>query len=321
MIIMSLAFVCTLGMAKSMATSFLMYVILKFVLCLCTPGSFTTLFIMTVEWVIPAKRALAGMLICVAYSFGQILLGFVAAYINNFRVLLRVLYAPAFIVIGYMWLVPESLRWMHNKGQHERVRNTIEQAARLNKVTLSEQTLQELENSIKLANSVDRDIVKPHKGSIFTSKRLFCRLLICVYCMFTNSGIYFGLNVHSQLLSGNKYFNYIVVNLVEIPANVIAYFIMTRSGRRLPFSLSLITTAILCVGAELVPESQYADAIRLTLCMASKLSITVSYSIAFVYISEMFPTQLRQSFMNSCYAMACVGSMLAPQIRLLVRKV
>lgn len=330
MIIISLFFVCTLGMAKSFATSYVMYAILKFALCLCTPGAFTTLFIMTVEWVVPSNRVLAGLLICLGYSFGQISLGCIAAYVLNFRWLLRVLYAPAYIVLGYMWLVPESLHWMHNKGQHERVRRTIEQAASLNQVTLSEQTMLELNKSIELAQTRSANVVEDGLKSsptsnlkigqtIFTSKRLFGRLLICVFVMFTMSMIYTGLNVHSQTLEGSRFSNYILVNLVEIPANIIAYFVMIKSGRRMPFSLSLITTGLLCIASELIPESHpMVASIRLILCMASKLSVTVCYSIAFVYISELFPTQLRQSFMNGCYAMSCMGSMLAPQIRLLV---
>lgn len=329
MITMSLIFVCTIGMAKSFATSYIMYVILKFCLCLCTPGSFTTLFIMTVEWVVPKKRVLAGIVMCLGYSIGQIGLGCIASYVTNFRYLLRVLYAPAFIVLSYMWVVPESLHWMYNKGQHERVRSTIEQAATLNKVILSEQTLHDLNQSIEMAerkNATLEDGAKVKSTSklaigetIFTSRILFCRLLICVYVMFTNSMIYTGLNVHSQTLEGSKFTNYILVNMVEIPGNIIAYFVMVRSGRRLPFSLSVIGTGLLCFASEMVPSSHpHVGTIRLGLCMASKLSATVSYSIAFVYISEMFPTQLRQSFMNGCYAMSCVGSMVAPQIRLMV---
>lgn len=329
MIMISLTFVCTIGMAKSFATSYIMYVILKFSLCLCTPGAFTTLFIMTVEWVVPKRRVLAGILICLGYSVGQILLGCLAAVVPNFRWLLRVLYAPAYIVLGYMWVVPESLHWMYNKGQHERVRKTIEKAACLNNVTLSEQTLRELNMSIELAQKKSDNAEEGLKNksesesklgqTIFTSKRLFCRLLICVFVMFTNSMIYTGLNVHSQSLSGSKFSNYILVNMVEIPGNISAYFFMIRSGRRLPFSISVIGTGLLCFASEMVPSSlEHFEIIKLVLCMASKLSVTVSYSIAFVYISEMFPTQLRQSFMNGCYAMSCMGSMVAPQIRLMV---
>lgn len=350
MIASSLFFVCTVGIGKSFASSYIMFVCFEFLLCLCTPGSFTTLFIMMIEWVVPEKRVLGGTYICIAYSIGQIMLGVVSANISSFRNLLRVIYAPAFVVLGYMCLVPESVRWLNSKGHYERVQRTIERAARVNGVTLSERSLAFLQRNNKgVAELIDghiqvvtldvdklqqqhekHELKQQHRPlenttktqTIFTSRRLFLRLLICVYCMFSNSAIYIGLNVHSVFLtgSGSKHFNYIAVNLIEVPANIIAYFIMVRMGRRLPFSCSLIATAVLCLMAEHVPVFEYEHALRLGLFVASKLCITVSYSIVFVYISEMFPTCLRQSFMNSCYAMSCMGSMTAPQIALLVSR-
>lgn len=339
MIASALCFVCTLGIGKSFATSYVMYVCFEFFLCLCTPGSFTTLFIMMIEWVVPDNRVFGGTIICIGYSIGQILLGVVAANVWSFRTLLRVIYAPAFVVLGYMFLVPESVRWQNSKGHHGRVRRTIERAARINKVTLSERAMMFLNRHevdgksalamTDLAGGENREASTNHKQdaidssssrqTIFTSRRLFVRLLICAFCMFSNSAIYIGLNVHSVFLDGSKHFNYIAVNLIEVPANIITYFIMIRMGRRLPFSVSLLATGVLCLMAEHVPEFEYEHATRLALFVASKLCITISYSIVFVYISEMFPTCLRQSFMNSCYAMSCVGSMTAPQIALLVR--
>lgn len=339
MIASALFFVCTLGIAKSFATSYIMFVLFEFLLCLCTPGSFTTLFIMMIEWVVPEKRVIGGTFICIAYSVGQILLGVVSASMWSFRSLLRTIYAPAYLVLAYMWLVPESVRWLNSKGHNGRVRRTIEQAAAVNNIRLSERAMVFLnrndagavgdgelgapatemtvgEDGAKQPVDAEQPVVG--RQTIFTSRRLFVRLLICVFCMFSNSAIYIGLNVHSVSLSGSsKHFNYIAVNVIEVPANIVSYFIMMRMGRRLPFACSLMATAVLCLMAEHVPVFEYEHALRLALFVASKLCITISYSIVFVYISEMFPTCLRQSFMNSCYAMSCMGSMTAPQIALL----
>lgn len=323
----ALVSVSTLGIVKSFATSYTMFVSFELLLCLCTPGAFHTLFIMMVEWVVPEKRILGGTFVCIAYSLGQIALGVVSAYVTNFRWFLRAIYAPALLVLSYIWLVPESVRWMHSKGMHKRVHCVIQKAANMNGVILSKKADMYLRNArdgaeaLKKCRKMDPVAVsEPKSQTIFTSRRLFVRMMICAFCMFANNAIYIGLNVHSVFLAGSnsKHFNYIAVNIIEVPANIISYYVMLGMGRRLPFSCSLLATAVLCMMAEHVPAFEYESALRLALFVASKLFITVSESIVMMYVSEMFPTCLRQSYMNSIYAISCLGSMSAPQIALLV---
>jgi hypothetical protein len=59
---------------------------------------------------------------------------------------------------------------------------------------------------------------------------------------------------------------------------------------------------------------------RLLLFLAGKFAITISYTVMYVYNAELFPTQLRHSLLGACVMFGQIGSILAPQTPLLVRK-
>lgn len=49
----------------------------------------------------------------------------------------------------------------------------------------------------------------------------------------------------------------------------------------------------------------------------SKMAISLSFSTLYIYTAEIFPTNLRQSFISFCSMVGRFGSMLAPQMPLL----
>lgn len=52
--------------------------------------------------------------------------------------------------------------------------------------------------------------------------------------------------------------------------------------------------------------------------LVGKFGATAAFTNVYVITSEMFPTNLRQSFMATCSTFARIGSMIAPQMPLLV---
>lgn len=55
------------------------------------------------------------------------------------------------------------------------------------------------------------------------SKTLMIRFVILIYNWITNAFVYYGLSLNSTSLSGNKYLNYALVCLIEIPGYTLAW--------------------------------------------------------------------------------------------------
>jgi hypothetical protein len=68
-----------------------------------------------------------------------------------------------------------------------------------------------------------------------------------------NAFVYYGMSVNSTSLGGNKYLNFALVCLVEIPGYTIAWIAMNRLGRRWSLCGSLLLCAATCVAAVFVP--------------------------------------------------------------------
>jgi hypothetical protein len=69
-----------------------------------------------------------------------------------------------------------------------------------------------------------------------------------------NAFVYYGMSVNSTSLGGNKYLNFALVCLVEIPGYTLAWIAMNRLGRRWALCGSLLLCTATCVAAVFVPE-------------------------------------------------------------------
>ena len=323
----------TAGLIKSFSTSYLMFAVMEFVTSLLSSGTYMTAFIMSIEMSGPNNRVFGGSLISGFYSASQVLAGILAMYIHNFRTLLQVMFSPIIILFFYAWMIPESMRWLISNGKLAEARKIILKAAKTNNVTLSDTTLQSLyennplmpyseltklkENGIQPECNGTPRVRESYSLTIAMKSRvMISRLINCLFCWFTNSLIYFGMNVNSVELAGNKYLNYILVNLVELPTVMFANQLMNRFGRKFTLITSMIVSGVACVSSELVPQD--AAVARLILFIIGKCGVTVSFTILYFYTSELFPTCLRHSFLNACSTSGSLGSIIAPQTPLLV---
>lgn len=60
------------------------------------------------ELVTPRLRTISGTILNCFYALGGIYLGLIAMWFRNYKVLLLITYAPAFVVLSYTYLLPQS---------------------------------------------------------------------------------------------------------------------------------------------------------------------------------------------------------------------
>ncbi len=255
------------------------------------------------------------------FSIGQILLAVVAMNVSNFRDLLRILYILVLMTLSYLWLVPESVRWLYSVGEYQKAKQIIRLTAKVNNSQMSDQTIASLDDhKFEGKPLLDRKSeMKAAKGpmmSVIRSKILMLRLVNCCYCFFTNALIFYGLSVSATDLPGDKYINLMLAALMEIPGNLATHFVLKKISRKWALAVSMIFCGVFCVSSELL--SDYNATWRLILFLLGKCTVSFSFTILSMYVTEMFPTNCRMRLFNICKTWAAIGNILAPQIPLLV---
>lgn len=318
------------GIITSLSVSYTMFATMQFVTAMVSSGTFMTVFVLSIESSGPGQRVFIGTLLSAVYSFGQGMAGMLASQVLNFRTYMQLLFAPSFVVMLLIWWVPESMRWLLAKERVREARTILVKAAKVNGVQLSEKTQQLLLEHSTLPDIQDLAVndkmlpvpamdTPPYRNPFVTvmrSRMLILRLLNCLFSWFTNSLIYYGMNIHAVALAGSKYTNFILVNLVEVPAIFAAYYLMERYGRNRILSAFLAINGVACLLSEFV-VSDASTASRLLLYIVGKCGVTVSFTVLYVYTTELFPTAMRQTFMNTCSTVGAIGSMIAPLTPLL----
>lgn len=120
----------------------------------------------------------------VTYTLGGTLVGVVAMYIHNFRVLMWIFYIPGLLTFVCLWLVPESARWLLATGRIDRAINTLKCIAKFNGRELSEKTIDAIKFKYTAAandNLVENQSVAQSLWMVFKSKKLCLRFFSCCY--------------------------------------------------------------------------------------------------------------------------------------------
>lgn len=152
---------------------------------------------------------------------------------------------------------------------------------------------------------------------VFQSRVLLLRLFVCCCCSMVNMFVFYGLSLNSVTVAGNKYLNFILVSLIELPGYLATYLSMDRLGRKVTLCVSLAFSGTCCMAYIFISTDM--EWMRLILFMAGKFGITISFTVMYVYATEMFPTQLRHSLLGTCSMFGGLGITVAPQTPLLAR--
>ncbi|XP_028407609.1 solute carrier family 22 member 15-like isoform X2 [Dendronephthya gigantea] len=135
---------------------------------------------------------------------------------------------------------------------------------------------------------------------------------------------YYGVSLNISSLAGNKYLNFFIGGTLELIPYFLTVFITERFGRRKPLCTYLMIGAVMNITAGVLSEKAADnDALQdLTTALAiiGRIGFSGSFSVLFIYTSELFPTEIRNVGLGACMSWTRFGGMIAPQILLLGEK-
>lgn len=334
--IVCIVFMAITGILQGLAWNYDSFLIFAFLNAVGTSAVYPLAFIIGVEMVGPKRREMSSIVLNYFYAVGEAVVGLAAWLIPNWQLLQIVLSAPPLICIVYYWMVPESVRWLIAREDLQKAKKIITRAAKVNKRELSEALLDSFEksptltekngDSSKSAQETSEKKINSYESNnrgeiygavrdVFKSKTLLLRYAVLMYIWGVNALVFYGLSLNSTNLSGNKYMNFALVCLVEIPGYSLAWVMLNKFGRRLSLTGSLLLCAVTCVAGGYV--AKYNEWAVITLFLLGKLGITSSFAVLYTYTAEMMPTVIRSGGVGCMSTFARFGAMLAPFVPLL----
>ncbi|XP_065369678.1 organic cation transporter protein isoform X2 [Calliphora vicina] len=323
--IICIIFMAITGVGQGLAWDYNSFLIFAFLNAVGTSGVYPLAFIIGVEMVGPKKREMSSIVLNYFYAVGEALVGLTAWLLHDWQLLQYALSIPPLFFIVYYWLVPESVRWLIARNRKEKAGEIIRKAAQINRKELSVALLANFQMETPIETTIDgdsKDKLKVEKYEIwlavkevFKSKSLMFRYTIMLYIWAINSVVYYGLSLNSTNLSGNKYFNFALVCLIEIPGYTLAWFSLNKFGRRISLTGSLFLCAITCVAGGYITKG--SNWLIIVLFLIGKLGITSSFAVIYAYTAEMMPTVIRSGGVGVMSTFARFGAMLAPFVPLL----
>ncbi|XP_046875878.1 solute carrier family 22 member 13 isoform X6 [Hypomesus transpacificus] len=260
------------------------------------------------EWTCTKRRMLAGIITDYAFGFGYMLVAGIAFFIRDWRKLQLAISAPGFLLIFYIWVLPNSARWLLANDRQEEAIALLRKAALVNGRVFPP-TVQ-----MERCQMAARGRQSFSAADLVRTPQMRKRALILFYVWFVNVLVYYGLSLGVSRLGTDLYLTQFVFGVIEIPARSLVLLFLPFS-RRLTQSAFLALGGVACLLTLLVPEEH--PNLRTALAMVGKFGITASFAVIYVYSAELFPTVLRQTGIGVSSMFARMGGVLAPVINML----
>ncbi|XP_033105734.1 organic cation transporter protein-like [Anneissia japonica] len=327
---MGLIGVIVTGVIITFVHNYIAFVIIWFVVAMCIMATMTCTFILLLELFPPKQRAIACCISTIAWGIGLCLVTPIAYWFQNWRHFQLAITLPMILFLPLWWFVVESPRWLHTKGRHSDVRKIIEKMGKFNGVDcafLDESASNGQKSLLVLDQTAPEDTFNDKSKSHRKTYSLFDTLrtpnlrkytIIMFFMWLVNSLVYYGLALNSSSLAGDRFLNFFILGLAEVPAYVFGLWALQRYGRRRLLLCFHVIASVACILTIAIPpksgDGKNLSVLITTSAFIGKLSITLTYTIVWIFSSEIFPTVIRTIGIGECSMMARIGGICAPYV-------
>ena len=116
---------CVIGIALHFVRRLVVFMGLRCIQGIFIQGLQCVTYSMVMELFSRKYRAMAGCIIEAFWAFGVILLALIARYVQHWRYIQLAINIPTLATIFYIWIVPESVRWLLSRGKFTRAETIV----------------------------------------------------------------------------------------------------------------------------------------------------------------------------------------------------
>uniref|UniRef100_A0A183C6M1 MFS domain-containing protein n=1 Tax=Globodera pallida TaxID=36090 RepID=A0A183C6M1_GLOPA len=287
------------GCASAFSPNIFVFIAMRFVQGLSFSGCAMLNFVLAYECIPLRLRSQSALVFGLMWMVGYCLVAPVAYFSTNWRQLIAAASGPSILFgLFYLFTIPESFHFLVAQKKLEDVKKWVGKA---NKFASKAGT-----------RKIGKDELE--KERIWTNRTLIIYLIVFCFLWTCDTFIYYGLSLFSAQLAGDRYINFTLVALAEVPAYVFAPVLLEKMGRRLFTSLTHILASCAFFAVLISDNAKFF----LILWLIGKFAISSSFTGLFVYTSEVFPTVHRGLCMGICTAVSQGSSIFAPSVRIMV---
>ncbi|KAF5921785.1 hypothetical protein HPG69_012956 [Diceros bicornis minor] len=283
-ILLSLLGMIIFGFGTAFVNSFHQYLFFRFGVSQALVGYAISSVSLATEWLVGEHRAHAIILEHCFFAVGVMFLTGLAYSLPHWRLLFLVGGAPVFPLVFYIWILPESPRWLMMKGKVEESKQVLCYAAGVNKKTIPLSLLDKLQLPGK----------KVTKASVldFYNNRHLRKVTLVVGCVwFTVGYSYFTLSLKLKDFGVNIHFRQVIPGIMEVPARLCCIFLLEQIGRKWSLVVTLLQGIIICLLILILPSEW--KSVMVLMVVFGEFSMAALVTVFFIYTAELLPTVLR----------------------------
>ncbi|KAJ3666216.1 hypothetical protein Zmor_001669 [Zophobas morio] len=298
------------GIAASRIPWYWGFVVTRLLLAVANGGTIVVSFVMCMEVVGGPWRSIVPILYQIPYGFGNSIMAGLAYLYRDWRDLHLALSLLSSFYILYLWLIPESPRWLLVTGKKTEATEILQKAAKCNKV--DSEKVQVAIN--EFSSDVNKD-TKPRMSALFATPELAKRnVLLCVNWLIAGVTFY-AFSQYAGKVGSNLYFTAAISGFVAFPGTLLCVFVVRRFGRRLTIASAHILTAACFFGILGVPLGVYEqDWPRVVIAGIGIVGLSISMPALYLFTGELFPTTVRNAGVGTSVMFSRIGSMIAPLV-------
>ena len=279
----------------------------RFFLGFSIPGGSLQASILIAEMLGSKHRAIASSIFWQFYNVASLLLDLTAYNVREWKMLFILTSVPYVFVIGFFPFLAESMQWLHVKGKNKEAMMIAKKIAKYNKKSIPKRmNLSQVEKSTSFKNPTPIDL--------FRTKQNACKIATLGYAWMALNMIYYALSLASGDFGGDLYMNFLLVSLMEVPANIISGFTMKWIGRKKTVVPSCFLACVASLLLAFIPSKGDWAVSRVLVGMIGKLFASLGYNSIYLWSAELYPTRIRSTATSFMQALAPIGGTSAPWI-------
>ncbi|XP_077361505.1 solute carrier family 22 member 21-like [Festucalex cinctus] len=246
-----------------------------------------------------------------AFSVGYALLPLLAYFIRGWRMLLVASAIPGLLFIPTWGVIPESPRWLLQRGRIEEAEMVIRRAAKINRIHAPDVIFKRGGDS-KLLEKSDEDNQMSTFMDLIRITNLRNITGLGVFIWLANSMVFYGLSLNTSNLQGNNYLNCFVSAVIDAAGYVSTWFLINRVPRPALLFCTLMFSGIMMLVVKVVPEDMPVP--FQVVFFVGKLGVAVAYCCIFVFFSELYPTVVRNTGLGVLSTAGRIGTIISPYV-------